>query len=150
VTPSATVQPTKKATSAYELSDLALCDLIRDASVLRWHPESKLGRSGRLECDIDLRVGVDSNIRTTKADAEFQIGAVVAYQDAPGELVKMGTRTVHVVAAGNEAFPELAAWAVLRDDLSVMFRVFNLKDTPVNRRSVLDELSHILSVVEAP
>jgi hypothetical protein len=151
VTPVAPVTPTATtatAKSAYELNDRQLCELIRDASVLRWKPDSKLGRSGKLECDIDLRVGVDSNIRTTKSVAELQAGERVELQDIPGDLVSLGSRNAHVVMSGSKAFPELAAWVVLQDDFTVMFRVFGLKDTPSNRTTVLDELNHVVGEFE--
>jgi hypothetical protein len=135
---------TTATTSAYDRSDQQLCALIRDASVLRWNPDAKIGTSGRLECDIDLRVGVDSGIRTTKNDAEFQVGRRVGYQEVAGEIFAMSKRKGHLVVGGNPSFPELVAWGELSDDQSVMFRVFGLKDTPENRRSVIDEFAHIV------
>ncbi len=130
--------------SAYDRSDRQLCDLIRDESVRRWNSLSKVSMSGQLECDIDLRTGPDSSIRTTKNEAEYQVGRRVGYQDVAGEIVPMGERQAHLVVAGNESFPELVAWVVLSDDLSVMFRVFGLTDTEANRRSVVAELAHIV------
>jgi hypothetical protein len=146
-----TPKPEPEATvamSAYDRSDRQLCDLIRDESVFRWKPDSKVGKLGRLECDIDLRSGVDSSIRTTKNDAEFQIGRRVGYQDVEGEIVRVGDRRAHLVVAGNLASPELVAWVVLRDDFSVMFRVLGLTDTEANRQSVIDELAHIVDEIE--
>jgi hypothetical protein len=140
--------PVSASTSAYDRSDQQLCDLIRDESVLGWKSDSKVGRSGRLECDIDLRVGVDSSIRTTKNDAEFQVGQRVGYQDVAGDIVAMGERQAHLVVAGNKSFPELVAWVALTDDLSVMFRVIGLSDSEASRRSVVDELAHIVEELE--
>jgi hypothetical protein len=139
------------ATSAYEMADQALCDLVRDDSVFAWKPDSKPGTSGRLECDISIRVGVESEIRVTKAATELQIGRVVEYGDVSGELVPLGSgqRRAHVVIGGNETFPELAAWVAVQDDRSIMFRVLNLKDSPEHRRTVLGELEHIVNELEA-
>jgi hypothetical protein len=136
------------ATSAYELSDQSLCDLIPDESVFAWKPDSKPGASGTLECDIDLRVGVDSDLRVTKGETEFQLGRTVAYGDVSGDAVPLGTRNAHLVIGGNKSFPELAAWVALRDDLNLMFRVLNLKDSAENRRTVVRELEHIVRELE--
>jgi hypothetical protein len=135
-------------TFAYDRSDQQLCDLIRDESVLRWKPDSKVARSGRLECDIDLRMGVDSSVRTTKNEAEFQVGQSVGYQDVPGESVQMGERRAHLVVVDDKTLPEVVVWVALRDDLRVMFRVLGLTDTESNRRSVIDELAHIVNEIE--